>query len=695
MTRRHPTVGFLFLLAAACVLPALLPAAACAAEKGADDAFEKVRLDSVWILDLSSDSIWVDSSHVDSIRAYVVEESLAAIPTVRIASIPSGFHPSYGVHASNNRGNTNMKHEFKLDYLLRSDLALKSIASYEKKRSGRADRESSIKNSEVELQYMVRKDLKISLINKLRIDMDDDQRQTIGITHDQAYLKALFIRDVWDGLQLTANLSGGLDLRNKNTDLKDDGSSKKEEKNGNLRSGSLGLKYNPSNTTNVEVVADLQRRAFSIITSGSDVETIETPNNVDAVDKIKATAKFTRFDKMKLDMSASMENRTRQFSRATGGTDIQIESTEEKKKSFRLKADGDLSSESSYEAKFDYSWGTRRFKLDTSQSSDRLTYGGEFIFRRALPVSVLGRVVMKRSVVEETYYPDPGDPDRTGDTDRGEVSINLSRNFWAYTRLRAAGSILMTSRVFVDSTQDKDDLVERLSLNLDYDPEGKFKGTALFSLDDGRTVNIHSSRSANNQTRQTWTVSPVVTYTPFAGLKLTSAYKMSLAYIYKDVDSNRNTMTRGSELRSQIHWKFAGSADLQMSYRFKLDESGSFNQEGSTRHFAKDDEGSNQKLSLRLMYTLPHGFVLESGQFMEVVKSYDMSDGKELEKHTRKLQVYNEIKYNGKITEMATLRLGIKQMQNAQVPIYTNIGTLRDSSNRTEYNMTGSLLIEF
>lgn len=132
-----------------------------------------------------------------------------------------------------------------------------------------------------------------------------------------------------------------------------------------------------------------------------------------------------------------------------------------------------------------------------------------------------------------------------------------------------------------------------------------------------------------------------------------------------------------------------------MSYRFKLDESGSFNQEGSTRHFAKDDEGSNQKLSLRLMYTLPHGFVLESGQFMEVVKSYDMSDGKELEKHTRKLQVYNEIKYNGKITEMATLRLGIKQMQNAQVPIYTNIGTLRDSSNRTEYNMTGSLLIEF
>jgi hypothetical protein len=346
---------------------------------------------------------------------------------------------------------------------------------------------------------------------------------------------------------------------------------------------------------------------------------------------------------------------------------------------------------SDYEARFNYAWGSRMFAVDAAQSSEKLDYGAEVSMGYALPARVKGRLILKRDFTEETYFPRPGDPDATGKTGRGSVVLSLNRGLWEHTNLRATGSMGLAARVFVDSTQDRDNADRRLAATIEHDGPGKFSGNAELSVDEGRTVNVHSTRSANNETRQTWRISPSVKYAPRSNVNLTSAYTMTLMYIFKDVDSNRNTMTRISELRSAIGWDITQAARFALEYRYKLDESGSFRGGGTIREFNRSQKGETQNLSLRVTYRVGRGFSLETGQYLQTEKQFDLSDGEDLKSEKRKTQIYNLATYRKEITKNASFALKAKQIQDASVPIFSERAGSAREERKIEWELNGSL----
>ncbi len=671
-----------------------LPAAAAAADKPQGDEFEEVRTDSLWVIDMVGDSVWVDSLDFDSIRTVVLEDSLSKIPSVRISDAKTGFHPTYKLRSSRIRKTTVVEQEFLLDYLLADNLATKTKATWQKNRSERAGRETNIRKINTNLQYLVREGLKIGL----KCNRDDNrsiqQLVVTDIVVNRLSLQSTFIQNLGNAYRVTATLEGGIDNRDKDkeTESSVDGSfsTETEEKRGNSVIGSLGFRYSPRTEFEIDLKGDASRKGFSINTTGGTQTDGTSKDNRDRSEKISARVRYEDFEFAKMSLQFSADESGRQFVRPAGG----IETTKDRRRNATFNMKGVFGDRSSYDSKVNYAWGRRDFAIDKNQSSERLDFGADAGFGYQLPVGVKSKLILKRSVLEDTYFTGEGEPGRTGKTDRGNVSINLMRTFWTSTKVRTSASVGMVSRVFVDSTQDKDNLNQRVSLNLDYASPSKFKGSALVSLEEGKAVSIHNTRSNNNETRQTWRVSPTVEYVPFPGLSLKSIYTMTFVYIFKEFDSSKNTMTRISELRSTIGWDFARAARFDFEYRFKLDESGSFEKVGASRRFARDREGSNQKLNLRLRYNVFRGLSVESGQFVQVEKQYDLIDGKDLSKHTNKTQIYNKVSFRRDIRENTTISITMKQIQDAKVPLFTDTGSLRDEERRIEWELTGSLSIK-
>ena len=676
------------------LLALILPSAAAAADKPEGDEFEEVRTDSLWVIDMVGDSVWVDSLEFDSIRTVVLEDSLSKIPNVRISDAKSGFHPTYNLRSSRMRKNTTVEQEFLLDYLLADNLATKTKATWQKNRSERAGRETSTRKTNTDLQYLVREGLKIGLKYNRDDNREEQQLRLTEIVRNRLSLQSTFIQELGTSYRVAATLEGGIDNRDKDeeTESSTDGSlsTRTEKKRGNSVIGSLGFRYSPRTEFEIDLKGDASRKGFSISRTGGTQVDGTSKDNQDRSERITARIRYEDFEIAKMSLQFSADESERQFARVAGG----IETTIDRKKNAVFNVKGVFGGRSDYDSKVNYAWGRRDFAIDKNQSSERLDFGADVSFGYRLPAKVKSKLILKRSILEDAYFPGEGEPDQTGKTDRGNVSINLIRTFWTNTKVRAMASTGMVSRVFVDSTQDKDNLNRRVSLNMDYTPPSKFKGSALFSVEEGRAVSIHNTRSNNNETRQTWRVSPTIEYAPFPGLSLKSIYTMTLVYIFKEFDSTKNTMTRISELRSTIGWDFARAARFDFEYRFKLDESGSFDQEGTSRHFARDREGSNQKLNLRLRYNIFRGLSVESGQFVQVEKQYDLIDGKDLSKHTNKTQIYNQVSFRRDVRENTTVSIKMKQIQDAKIPMFTDTGSLRGEERRIEWELTGALSIK-
>jgi len=143
-----------------------------------------------------------------------------------------------------------------------------------------------------------------------------------------------------------------------------------------------------------------------------------------------------------------------------------------------------------------------------------------------------------------------------------------------------------------------------------------------------------------------------------------------------------------------VDWKFARRATFHFEYRYKLDESGRFEEEGSTRRFSREKEGSNQKVLMKIGYDITSEFSVQSGQFVEVAKRYNIDGEKELESHTQKVQIYNEATFKRQVTRKTSLNLKLKQTQSASVPIFSQGASIARESRGMEWEASASLRIE-
>jgi len=680
----------LALLAAGILAPA---AARADADREEEDEFEKTRTDSVWVVGIEGDSLWLDSLAADSIRQAVISDSLSKIPSARIDAVPRGFHPTYEIQGSFIRATTNISNIFTLNYLLTDDLAVKTKTTWEKRRADRASRESGVRRTEAELQYSMLEGVRVGVRYARDDNREQDDLRSTDIALNRLFLQSTYIQELPMALRFTLSLEGGIETRDKDEEQRSstqggNPATRWEEKRGRAMNSNVGLEFKPMEALGVEMQGTATRNTFSIETGGSQTPDSRDDDNRDASETAATRFRYEGLSYAKIGLSLSTERSTRSFARPAGG----VETATDRRRSGNLTIRGAAGTRTEYEAKFDYAWGSRAFAVDASQSNERLDYGGEASLSYRLPAAIKSKLVLKRGATEDTFFPKPGEPDATGESQRGSVHLNLARGLWSYTQIRTTGSIGMTSRVLTDSTQDRDNADRRISADIDYSPPGKIRGSATFSVDEGRTVNIHRTRSANNETRQTWRVTPTIDYRPLPNVKMNSAYTMTLIYIFKEADANRNTMTRISELRSVIDWDLSASARFGFEYRYKLDESGSFQKEGATRRFNRSREGEVQYLNLKLTYSLGRDLSLETGQFVQVDKQFNLEEGKDLESEKKKAQIYSQITYRKEISKKASFNLKARQIQDASLPVFpAPVGSGTGEQRRVEWELNGGL----
>ncbi len=615
--------------------------------------------------------------------------------SVELARVPPGIHPSYVGSWEQIRTTAKWNHKLAVAYRVSDVIVVADTSSLETQTSSTTDRSRTTRIDRGGVNYLMPGGVRFSLNFKRQLDTDRPAGELKNIDERGLTFVTALQRKPWEGAELSMSGGGTLSRRDK-TDEKPSSTlgmtTRLEQRTGLSGRGSVNFEYKIGSGMKLKSSARLVSGRTRIETSGNTIETSVVDGNRNDSREARVSFNMRRYDFARVAYSSGLEKVVTSFANVAGSG---VEETTDKRFRNSVRVEGELTKRLKYEGSVRFNKAQRRYAIDAGKSSDRLELSSDLTLRYKLPSRIRSVIQLERSRVEDTYFPDPGDPDRTGRTERGQVAVNLSRSAWASTNLAGAASILMTRRVLADSTQDKDDLSRRLTFSLDHKPKGKnFSGEATISVDEAQTVNIHSSRSGNNQTRQTWALTPAITYNPTAVVSLRSAYNLRLVYVFNDANSSRNTMNRIRELRSTGRWSMTSRSTLSSTYRFKVDEKGRFEEEGSTRRFLRDGETSTQKLSLNLRFEPGWNLKLRSGQSIEVTKRYDIGEKKELLDSTSRMQILNQVDWSRDLPKSSTFRLTAKQIQNAQIPVFKSTGSLGKVTRKIEWEVRTSLNIK-
>ncbi len=651
----------------------------------------RVRLDSVWVELLAGDSLWADSSHVDSliqIDSLQFEEKKKA-PV--LAQVAPGFHPTYRGSWDKIRTTTKWNHRLALAYRLADNVVVSDTTIFESQESSTTSRLRSSRTDAGGFQYLIRQGMKVSLRFNQKNETDKPAGEQKDIQERRLNLNTSLRHEPWKGATFTFVGGAGLTRREKNDEKP--GSEGTPLVTNNLRTGlntrlKLDFQYRVAPGFKISLDGNLVQGSTRIETSGNTIETSVQDDNQNNSKTISFSLRQQNVSRAKLMIQASKEEKVRSYGIASGD----VEETTDNRTRGNIRVEGDLTGKLKYETKITFAKAKRRYRLDEGASSDRLDLKGAVKLKYKLPSKIQSQFNMSRSRVEDTYFPNPGEPDRTGKTERGEMALNMSRPFWKDTNVQTASSIMLTRKELIDSTQDKDDITKRLTLSVDHKSSRKpIEGAATISVDESQSVNIHSSRSSNNQNRQTWALTPTVVVKPVAGMIIRNSYNLRLVYVFNDKDSSRNTMNRIRELRTAFRWAFIRRTSLMVNYRFKVDENGAFEGSGITRNFLRNGETSTQKIVTIIRYSPGLDIELRTSQSFEVVKRYDIQTNKELLSSTNRVQIVNNVEWERTLPRESQFRIAAKQTQSSQIPTFQSTGTVGRSTKRMEWEIRTSL----
>ncbi|NNE09251.1 MAG: hypothetical protein HKN20_11875 [Gemmatimonadetes bacterium] len=671
------------------------------------DEHGQIRKDSLWIEMITGDSLWVDSAHVDSLLQLDTLRTEEAKQQIRLSDVPRGFHPSYRLQFNELQTTRDINNQFRIAYPIGNNVVVSDTSSFDLRSSTSANRETRIRSDKVALDYLVTKTFKFNVraLQDVNTNITNDVDIT-KITDRKLSLGAIWRNTVPFGFRLNLTMRGTMTARDReNEDERGSGDDLRlvttlDDRNGTL--GRMGFNFRSPNGFPVELVltGGATRGRTRIETSGNESETVVNDDNRDANDNLDLTVNYERFEWLKANVSASADRSTKNFARIQ---DNAIEEQKDNNLSLSMRTRGRINERLDYQSTIRISASERRNRLEVDQSQDRDDLLFDLTTNYKLPGRVQSKFTMKRQFTKDVDFDATAEnPDslfesgQTVDTHRGEVSLNLTRKTWKYTTLRAASTLGLTSRFFVDDTQDKDDVSRRAQFGLDYKkPEGKLDGTATFSIDENESVNIDRSRSGGNQTRQTIKVTPTISYKLFPSFVIRSSYNLRLVYNFKSNQNSQNTMSRIGELRSNMRWSLAPKTKLRLEYQFKRDESGRFEEDGRRRIFFRDAETSTQKMQLDVDYRTFFDIKIGATQFFEVLKRYNIRQEKQLDNSDHRARISFNVDWQQNLPKNARVSLRSELSRNSSIPIFRRTSSLPEKTDRTVFEVRSTFSVQF
>jgi hypothetical protein len=218
----------------------------------------------------------------------------------------------------------------------------------------------------------------------------------------------------------------------------------------------------------------------------------------------------------------------------------------------------------------------------------------------------------------------------SGDDVHSSLSLKLSQDLGQKADLNVTALSDMVSVFYDDkiaTPKDRDRLSNRLSMDLDYNPQDKISTRLGGEYSEEQSVYVEAAASANNSTTRKYKVSGSYAVKTIRNVNITQTYDLSAVYTYYHYNESNNTLVRSSNVQTRFGIPIFRSLTADFNHHYKFQDQGSYIDEGGRRSYGKSSETESHVLSLGCNYKIGNLLKIAVNQSYSVQRSWDYHEG--------------------------------------------------------------------
>jgi hypothetical protein len=190
---------------------------------------------------------------------------------------------------------------------------------------------------------------------------------------------------------------------------------------------------------------------------------------------------------------------------------------------------------------------------------------------------------------------------------RKKVALVLSRRFTKTLSMDFNGSSGIQQSFYAsyaENPRDRDQLDSNLNLRISSQPFKKVSATVTLGYLNSSFINIDSTQSENNRTRELWELRPAFTYVVTDKFTIVQNYGLAIEYTDYDFKPNDNFLDRNITFSNEFQFRPTRAIDFRFEYALHLHDSGSYLPDPVTgeRLLEVDTEDRRDRTNIRVDY---------------------------------------------------------------------------------------------
>ncbi len=564
----------------------------------------------------------------DSAAAAASADSAAAAAKAKAG----GFHPSYVVKYNIEKDVRRFDHSFSADYTLGEKLRVNAASALGEKNETTLNRTGEVRRLNTSIEYKLGPGSALGFDVSTNRSLDSDR--TLAIVNERKTkarnvgIFARYEKQMLDSLLFNFDANAGTQ-KTEVSEVTESGTQ------GEL---SVGLKYNPdrrlrttfgwsgSRSTNDATSATgvIENRDISQALTGG-----VTFSPVDAVKlQLSLAAGNKQFQYPTLDVNKAQETRIEDRSGIALTTDIK----RSEDLTLKIEVSHDRSAKDYVVDRPEVVVSDSVFDITVKKERERTNEIARNELKAAVSYSVWkgGKTTlsMGRDWADEEFpFPPSDTTDLTKRIDHGALTLSHEQTFSPRLKGTLSGKMDLVSYQFVEPVaraSDRDLLTRSLEWSGDYRFSKRLTTNFGLGVKEDKTVNIHSKRSGENNTKQSWFLRPKIRYEISKAARITQTYEVRNDFTFFDQDKSRNFLSRKRDVDTQLTYKVLSGVTLDMTHMFQVREDGSFDRERDT--FAKSSQTSKQSLEMSTGYSPITGLRFSFGERVESNRAYVYTD---------------------------------------------------------------------
>jgi hypothetical protein len=564
----------------------------------------------------------------DSAARTVNADSVAAAERAKTG----GFHPMYVVKYNVEKDVRRFDQSLIADYALGEKIRFNAASAFGSKNETTLHRTGQVRRFNTSIEYRLKPGSSLGFDISTNRSLDSDK--TLAVVNEsktKARNVGLFARyeaTLLDSLRFNLDASGGTDW-SEVREVTEDGTS------GEL---ALGFRYNPRRT--LQSAFDWKgSRSTNDATSASGV--IE---NRDLSQAMTGGVTFTPAHAVRMQLRFAAANA--QFQYPTNDVNKSQETRIEDRNGFGLTTDLKKSEGLALKLDAAYDRTARDYTVDRPQTVVSDSVFEQTLKRERERTSDIAQTALKATLNysawkggkttlamsrdwgdEEYPFPPSDTTDLTKRIDHGGVSLSHDQIFSSRLKGILSGKMDLLSYQFVKPAARASDR-DLLTRSLDWTGEFRFTKRLMttfgLGVKEDQTVNISSKRSGENNTKQSWFLTPRIRYEASKAIRISQSYEMRNDFTFFDQDKSRNFLSRMRKVDTQFTYRVLSGVTLDMTHMFQVREDGSFDRENDT--FAKSTQTSKQSIEASTGYSPITGLRFSFGERVEANRAYVYQD---------------------------------------------------------------------